>query len=362
MALSADQITQAYKIVFGGTPAKSEIREIQATPQYWGKSLDSVVDKLMQSGRFANMPANDNTIKTIYRVYFGGNPTASELKEIKNTPGWWGSTAGAVRDRIQQTNRYIQDPGIKITKQIRNEDLNKDLKKMGLSQDVINGMSTDQKTLYGAVGKQMMDNIEKSIPAPTTWTAKTLKDLYKQAKDNPKIDEYYSRLEDRQINQITTSLATLQEDFEFLQTQQAEDFTGQVERLADETQQAGMLYSGIRKENQARLAEKQLGVIKSSRIDAQLRLDGLARSAEEALGTKAIEDLKLALRSKTQFGQFVDPKVAQRMGGDIGASASLGKISASESGLGQQRQAEVQAEYERLKSERDILTNSMNQS
>lgn len=360
MAVSSEQIKQAYQIAFGSDPSPSEIKDIQRNPQFWGNNLDTVVDKLTSSQRFASQPVNERTVEKLFMTYLGSKPTPAEKKAILKNKGFWGTTAGALKSRIQETSRYQADPGVKITKTIRAEDLNRDLLDMGMTQDVINGMSPDRKTFYGAIGKQMIDNIEKSIPAPTTWTAKTLKDLYNQAKNNPKIDEYYSRLEDRQINQITTAVATMQEDFEYIQQQQAEGFTQQVEQLADQTQQAGMLYSGVRKRNEQMLEERQLGVIRSTRSDAQRRIDELKRGAEEALGTKAVEDLKLAIRGQQDFGQFVDPEIAKRMRGDITANKSVAPIKRSESAIGQQQQAEVMQEYERLKAERDLLTNPIN--
>lgn len=360
MAVSAEQIKQAYKIVFGGEPAANEIKDIQGNPQFWGKSLDTLVDRLTSTQRFASQPVNETTIENLFMTYLGSKPTPNEMQEILKNKQFWGATAGVLKTRLTETARYQASPGVKLTQSIKGEDLNRDLQKIGLSQDIINGMSDEQKTFYGGIGLQLIDNIEKSIPAPTTFTAGTLKELYEQAKNNQKINDYYSRLESRQIEQITTAVATMQEDFDYLQQQQAEGFTKQVEGLAKQTQQAGMLSSGLRKRNEQMLEEKQLGVIKSSRADVQRQLTQLQRGTEEALGTKALEDLQLAIQARNNFGEFVNPRVAQMMGGTIRGTASSTPIQASESALGQQKQAEIQAEYERLKSERDLLTNPMN--
>jgi hypothetical protein len=212
---------------------------------------------------------------------------------------------------------------------------------------------------YGTIGKQMMDNIEKSIPAPTTFNADTFKQLYEQAKNNPKINQFYEGIQSRKVEDILNNIAIAQQDYDFTNRQMATQFTEQVKNLAAQTEQAGMLYSGIRERNQAKLAEQQGQIIESTQAQAKRQLQDIGRQAEELLGSKAIQDLKLGLTQPTNLGVGIAPEVQQTMqqGPNLGYQAYGTAITSEQSALGQQKQAEIQAEYERLKAERTLLTN-----
>lgn len=359
MALQREDINQAYLQIFGAKPSETEIRDIMANPGYWGTNLNSVATRLTESPRFVNQPVNKETITRTWKAFFGSDPTPSEIQEVLKTPQYWGTNLGTLKEKVQATTRFTQDPVIKVASNVTNETLNPLLRQIGLSDDVIARLDPDTKMFYGTIGKQMMDNIEKSIPAPTTFTADTFKSLYEQARNNPKINQYYSDIQSRKVEDILNNIAVAQEDFDFTNRQMANTFTKQVEDLAAQTEQAGMLYSGVRQANEAKLAEQQQGVIRSSQFQAKQRLQDIGRQAEEILGTKAVNDLRLGLQQTNNLGTNINPNVAQ----NIQTNPNLGfvgygtAISSEQSALGQQKQAEIQNEYERLKAERTLLTN-----
>ena len=359
MALQREDINQAYLAVFGAPPAESEIRDIMANPQYWGNSLNSVAQRLTESARFVNQPVNAETITRTWQVFFGGPPEKSEIDEVLRTPQYWGRNVGVMKERVMASSRYAQDPNIKVAATVTNETLNPLLRQIGLSDDIINRLDPDTKMFYGTIGKQMMDNIEKSIPAPTTFNADTFKQLYEQAKNNPKINQFYEGIQSRKVEDILNNIAIAQQDYDFTNRQMATQFTEQVKNLAAQTEQAGMLYSGIRERNQAKLAEQQGQVIESTQAQAKRQLQDIGRQAEELLGSKAVQDLKLVLAQPTNLGVGIAPEVQQTMqqGPNLGYQAYGTAITSEQSALGQQKQAEIQAEYERLKAERTLLTN-----
>jgi hypothetical protein len=359
MALRREDINQAYIAVFGDPPAESEIRDIMANPQYWGSSLNSVAQRLTESARFVNQPVNKDTITRTWQVFFGGKPEQSEIDEVLKTPQYWGRNVGVLKEKVKASGRYAQDPNIKVATTVTNETLNPLLRQIGLSDDVINRLDPDTKMFYGTVGKQMLDNIEKSIPAPTTFNADTFKQLYEQAQNNPKIKQFYEGIQSRKVEDILNNIAVAQEDYEFTNRQMATQFTKQVEDLAAQTEQAGMLYSGIRQRNEAKLAQQQGDIIQSTQAQAKRQLQDIGRQAEELLGSKAVNDLKLGLRQPINLGVGINPQIAQQMQqpSNLGYTGYGTAITSEQSALGQQKQAEISAEYERLKAERNLLTN-----
>lgn len=381
MALRREDITQAYMTVFGGPPAETEIREILATPNYWGNSIGSVAQRLTESNRFLSQPVNRDTITRAWTTFFGGPPAESEIKEVLAKPGYWGRNVAVLSQKIKASGRWAQDPRIKVTSpppasnpaqsnaqnnvsasvqpQRNDDNLNSMLRQIGLSDDIINRMDPESKLFYGTIGNQMMSNIEKLIPAPTTFNADTFKQLYEQAKNNPAIQNYYEGIQSRKVEDIINNIAIAQQDYDFVNRQMASQFTEQVKDLTSQTEQAGMLYSGIRQRNEAKLAEQQAGVIESSQAQAKRQLQDIGRQAEELLGSKAINDLKLGLQQPTNLGVGVNPEVAQKMqtAPSLGYQGYGTAITSEQSALGQQKQAEIQSEYERLKAERNLLTN-----
>ena len=358
MALQREDINQAYLAVFGDKPAESEIRDIMANPQYWGNNLNSVAQRLTESQRFVSQPVNADTITRAWKVFFGGPPEKSEIEGVLSAPQYWGRNLGTLKEKVQASSRYVQNPGIKVAGTVTNETLNPLLRQIGLSDDVINRLDPDTKMFYGTIGKQMMDNIEKSIPAPTTFNADTFKNLYEQARNNPKINQYYSDIQTRKVEDILNNVAIAQQDYTYTQRNLASNFSQQVQDLANKTEQAGMVYSGIREQNKAKLAEQQSGILTSAQSQAKQQLQNIGRQAEELLGSKAVADLKLGLTQPTDLGTGVNPDIAKT----IQANPNLGytgyntAITSEQSSLGQAKQAEISAEYERLKAERNLLT------
>lgn len=384
MALQREDITRAYQTVFGGDPAETEIREILSKPNYWGTSIQSVANRLTESGRFLNQPVNKDTVTRAWQVFFGGPPAESEINEVLAKPGYWGRNVSTLKTKIMASNRYKQDPRIKVTpappstptpqqnanqvsapaqpslQQKINDDLiNSSLRRLGLSDDVINRMDPESKMFYGTIGEQMLGNIEKLIPAPTTFDADTFKQLYEQAKNNPKINQFYEGIQSRKVEDILNNIAIAQQDYEFTNRQIATQFTEQVKNLTSQTEQAGMLYSGIRERNQAKLAEQQGQVIESTQAQAKRQLQDIGRQAEELLGSKAIQDLKLSIALPTNLGTGVAPEISSKLQQtpNLGYVGYGTPITSEQSALGQQKQADIQAEYERLKAERTLLTN-----
>ena len=380
MALRREDITQAYMTVFGGPPAESEIREILAKPSYWGNNIGSVAQRLTESNRFLSQPVNKDTITRAWTTFFGGPPAESEINEVLAKPGYWGRNVAVLTQKIKASGRYAQDPRIKVTaapptaqqnqsfnqsvstavQPQRNDDsLNSMLRQIGLSDDIINRMDPESKMFYGTIGNQLISNVEKLIPAPTTFNADTFKQLYEQAKNNPKINQMYEGIQSRKVEDILNNIAISQEDYDFTNRQMATQFTKQVEDLAAQTEQAGMLYSGIRQENQAKLAQQQVDIIESTQSQAKRQLQDIGRQAEELLGSKAVNDLKLGLRQPTNLGVGINPQIAQQLQqpGNLGYTGYGTAITSEQSALGQQKQAEISAEYERLKAERNLLTN-----
>ena len=357
--MQREDINQAYLAIFGAKPAESEIRDIMANPGYWGNNLNSVAQRLTESARFVNQPVNEDTITRAWKVFFGGPPEKSEINEILKTPQYWGRNVGVMKDRVLSSSRYVQNPGIKVAETVTNDTLNPLLRQIGLSDDVINRLDPDTKMFYGTIGKQMMDNVEKSIPAPTTFNADTFQQLYNQAQNNPKIKQFYENIQSRKVEDIINNIAIAQEDYNYVNRQMATKFTDQVKDLASQTEQAGMLYSGIRDRNQAKLAEQQGEVIRSTQSQAKRQLQDIGRQAEELLGSKAVQDLKLGLTQPGNLGVGIAPEVQQNMqqGPNLGYQTYGTAITSEQSALGQQKQAEIQSEYERLKAERTLLTN-----
>jgi len=357
--MQREDINQAYIKLFGSKPSESEIRDIMANPGYWGTSLNSVAQRLTESARFANQPVNEDTITRTWQTFFGSTPTQSEINEVLKTPQYWGRNVATLKEKVLSSSRYVQNPGIKVTETVTNETLNPLLKQIGLSDDVINRLDPDTKMFYGTIGKQMLDNVEKSIPAPTTFNADTFKQLYEQAQNNPKIKQYYEGIQSRKVEDILNNIAIAQEDYNFANRQMATKFTEQVKDLASQTEQAGMLYSGIRDRNQAKLAEQQSEVIRSTQFQAKRQLQDIGRQAEELLGSKALQNLQLGLTQPTNLGVGIAPEVQQSMqqAPNLGYQGYGTAITTEQSALGQQKQAEIQSEYERLKAERTLLTN-----
>jgi len=357
--MQREDINQAYLAIFGAKPAESEIRDIMANPGYWGNSLNSVSQRLTESARFVNQPVNEDTITRAWQVFFGASPAQSEINEILKTPQYWGRNVATLKEKVLSSSRYVQNPGIKVAETVTNETLNPLLRQIGLSDDVINRLDPDTKMFYGTIGKQMMDNVEKSIPAPTTFNADTFKQLYDQAQNNPKIKQFYENIQSRKVEDILNNIAIAQEDYSFANRQMATKFTEQVKDLASQTEQAGMLYSGIRDRNQAKLAEQQGEVIKSTQFQAKRQLQDIGRQAEELLGSKALQNLQLGLTQPTNLGVGIAPEIQQSMqqAPNLGYQGYGTAITTEQSALGQQKQAEIQSEYERLKAERTLLTN-----
>lgn len=357
--MQREDINQAYLAIFGAKPAESEIRDIMANPGYWGNSLNSVAQRLTESARFVNQPVNEDTITRAWQVFFGASPEKSEINEILKTPQYWGRNVATLKEKVLSSSRYVQNPGIKVAETVTNETLNPLLRQIGLSDDVINRLDPDTKMFYGTIGKQMMDNVEKSIPAPTTFNADTFKQLYDQAQNNPKIKQFYENIQSRKVEDIINNIAIAQEDYNYVNRQMATKFTEQVKDLASQTEQAGMLYSGIRDRNQAKLAEQQGEVIRSTQFQAKRQLQDIGRQAEELLGSKALQNLQLGLTQPTNLGVGIAPEIQQSMqqAPNLGYQGYGTAITTEQSALGQQKQAEIQSEYERLKAERTLLTN-----
>ena len=357
--MQREDINQAYLAIFGAKPAESEIRDIMANPGYWGNSLNSVSQRLTESARFVNQPVNEDTITRAWQVFFGASPEKSEINEILKTPQYWGRNVATLKEKVLSSSRYVQNPGIKVAETVTNETLNPLLRQIGLSDDVINRLDPDTKMFYGTIGKQMMDNVEKSIPAPTTFNADTFKQLYDQAQNNPKIKQFYENIQSRKVEDILNNIAIAKEDYSFANRQMATKFTEQVKDLASQTEQAGMLYSGIRDRNQAKLAEQQGEVIRSTQFQAKRQLQDIGRQAEELLGSKALQNLQLGLTQPTNLGVGIAPEIQQSMqqAPNLGYQGYGTAITTEQSALGQQKQAEIQSEYERLKAERTLLTN-----
>jgi uncharacterized protein YneF (UPF0154 family) len=359
MALQREDINQAYQAIFGSNPSESEIRDIMANPSYWGNNLNSVAERLTQSQRFVNQPVNEDTISRTWQTFFGSKPTPQEIQEILKTPQYWGRNVGTLKDKVQATTRYTQDPTIKVAGNVTNETLNPLLRQIGLSDDVINRLDPDTKMFYGTIGKQMLDNVEKSIPAPTTFNADTFKQLYEQARNNPKINQYYSDIQSRKVEDILNNVAIAQQDYDYTNRTLASNFSQQVQDLAAKTEQAGMAYSGIREQNKAKLAEQQAGILTSTQSQAKQRLQDIGRQAEELLGSKAVADLRIGLNQPTDLGTGVNADVASTIQANpnIGYTGYGTAINSEQSSLGQAKQAEIGAEYERLKAERNLLIN-----
>ena len=123
MALQREDINQAYIAVFGDKPAESEIRDIMANPTYWGNNLNSVAQRLTESQRFVSQPVNADTITRAWKVFFGGPPEKSEINDVLNAPQYWGRNLGVLKEKVQASSRYTQDPGIKVAGTVTNETL-----------------------------------------------------------------------------------------------------------------------------------------------------------------------------------------------------------------------------------------------
>lgn len=358
MAASREQIIQAYS-AFGWKPTSKEIAEIRKESSFWGSTVDSIAGRLINSSRFASQPKNRTNVASAFKALLGYEPTSAQLNEVMKNRDFWGTNMAGVANGIRNTPAYRDNPGIKVEQRAQDEALISNIKQgLGLTDKEISQMSRDQMQFMGQIGAQMIDNIEKSIPAPTTFNAKTFQDLYQQARENPKINQYFEAVRGRSVEDILNSVAQMQEDFEYVQTQQAQQFTRQVEGLDAEIEQAGLLYSGIREKAEDQLREQQMGVIRSTQSEARRNLQSLGRQAESQLGTQAVQSLNLQLTQPSNFGQYTNQQVQNMMSTqNVQFQGYQQGVTKSDSQIGRQQQAQVQDEYNRLQQERLLLTN-----
>jgi len=358
MAATTQQIRQAYKAL-GWEATESEIQDIQRNPDFWGSNTNTVADKLLNSARFHQQPKTEDNIKVAWKALYGVEPNPQQLNEVMRNTDFWGTNMGSHIQGIKQTGQYQANPGIKVEERARDEALTNNIKNgLGLDDEDIAKLDRNQMDFFGQIGAQMIDNIEKSIPAPTTFTAETFEELYTQARNNPKINQYYADVENRAVEDILNTVAQTQEDFNYIQTRQARQFTDQVEQLQGEVEQAGLLYSGKRREAEEKLREEQMGVVRSTISEAKRNLQEVGRKAEEQLGSEKVKQLNLQLAQNATYGQFVNPQVQAMMNKDNLQYQGYGTgITETDSGIGRAKQQEVTEEYQRLQNERLLLTN-----
>jgi len=389
--MTTNQIKNAYLNVFGDEPAPSEIIEIKENEDFYGNNSQDLAEQLIKSPRFLNQPKTDDNIERTFQVFFGSKPTEKELEEIKGNNDYWGENLGNVAEGLRRTPRWNSDNPLNIRpivddqggkaiespsntspkQEIEEENMRtpktkehtkkieEDLKSLGLTDNEISVLDDNTKEFIGTISEEI-NNVENTEPLPTTFTPDVLEQMYEKAINDPKIQKYYQRMENRYVEQVLTSVAEAQEDLSFSTRRKMRDFKRQKEDLSAKAEKQGILYSGVRDEAKEDLQEEQSDVITSKVRQARSQLQEVGKQAEQTLGTKKVKDLDLALSVPEIQG--IDSKEVSNMvnRGEITFDEYSEAIRPEESDIGRQKFEETKQEYQRLINQTDILANPDN--
>lgn len=384
--LTEQEIRKAYQNVFGSEPQKSELNEIMQTSDYWGDNARDVAEKLMETPRFQEQPKDEGTIKRTFSLFLGREPKPSEIEEIKNDNEYWGSSAQSLVDSMKRTQGYHRDPSLKIkdievpqgtqrgtnmpdvssSPQTREQKLQRDLKSIGLDDEDIRDLNTEEKEFLGTVGSKMLKNVEEGNPAPTTFTADTFQELYDQAMEDEDIKRYYDGVRTRVKDDFLSSVAQAQEDLDFQTRQNAREFQSEEDRLISELEESGQLYSNTRKEAEKRLRNRRRDVIGSTRSQARRQMTELTRDLQNRIGTDRTEDVMKRLKINRDTLDNVEGLSSQIRNDILNRDTNISgepfrdEVSEEESELGQQQFQDQAQQYTQSLNELNTLANPDN--
>lgn len=165
------------------------------------------------------------------------------------------------------------------------------LRALGLSDDIIKGLTPDQKKMFDSIGTIIQKKYEQNNPVPPTLTTADLDKIMQDAQNDPGIADFYKE-QLRQGSQLfLQSMADTTGDFSATRLQQERDMARQQQAFKEQEAAAGRAYSGFRQQAQQQLNADQSGVIQSTRRSLQRNLQSQAGAFEQTFGTGNLNSL-----------------------------------------------------------------------
>jgi hypothetical protein len=227
------------------------------------------------------------------------------------------------------------------------------IRRLGVSDDVIDELPEEAKDYLAGVGAQQVENIRNQEPTPNVWTAETLEQISKEARNNPRINEYYRNQVARENERFTDTVAKVQKDYKYMQEKMQRTFEDQQENLQREEANLGRAFSGIREEAQKELENKQTGLKKSRRRKFKKELEKLKTKQEEKVGTENVpQDDTFNSIEGTMDGMSID----------IEGFESENSVPEPQSILGKEKEQDIQNRIKRKSNQYETIAGIGNKS
>lgn len=219
--------------------------------------------------------------------FFNGQPIdLKKFKELQINADF--VPRGSTTSLQQAVSGQGQAPSIPS----RDEQVN-NLKALGLSDATIGALGEQGVAQFAALGEAIKSMYEQNNPVPQTFTDSDLERIFKQASEDPNINEYYKNQLRIGNEELRRNLAYVQGDWQALEKQQQNKLMDEQKSQAELYAEKGTINSGFYAQAQKRLQEENRGVIESSKRTLQKEIDRLGMGQEKSYGSQNLQPISV---------------------------------------------------------------------
>ena len=162
---------------------------------------------------------------------------------------------------------------------------------LGLTQDVIDNLTKEEKSMLTSLGVKKLESIDKQMPIIDPLSPKVLKEIREQAKNDPSIKKY----ERDTIARLTEATSERLESMQFETDQFADQFERRAEEmrevLAQNAESLGQTFSPMRQQEVQELENQEQGIIASFAQSQQQSLQNIGRNLEDSIGSENVSKM-----------------------------------------------------------------------
>ena len=206
----------------------------------------------------------------------------------------------------KDAEKHAKESSKKSTKDTKSYDY----KKLGISDDVWNSLSNEERSSVKVINAGIAKVIDKNQPIPSMLDPKEVEKLWKEAESDPVIQKTYAEELTVAKDYLSKNLDLLSSDFHNLTEKQQQQYIDAKKTINETQAAAGTAYSGFRTQAQQKTDKEQESIVSSSRNALQGQLNTLESSYEQRFGSKALSELNLK-----GFGASIDPLIGGKYEG-----------------------------------------------
>ena len=175
-----------------------------------------------------------------------------------------------------------------------NTDIAALLQMSGNTMDNFNNISPKQQAALTILLGKYQKNASNNMPLPDTLSKKEMNKLWKEAENDPTINNYYADQLNQAKSVMNMSYATDTQGFQLATTEQQQKYVSDMQNLNATAAKSGQLYSGIRGQAKQAINNENSDTLQSTSAQYEDELNQLGQKFEQDWGTGALQNTALA--------------------------------------------------------------------